>query len=224
MNSRTFQRQDNKLGRSIRGVRESSLRVLAVVAASIGLAGCGSMQSTYPLAPVTADAPKLRYKIGPLDTLNVIVWRNPDLTTIVTVRPDGLVSIPLVEDLQASGKTPAELAREVERSLVKLIRDPVVSIIVNTFQGVYSEQVRIVGEATRPQAVAYRQNMTILDAMILVGGLTTFADGNGALLIRGAEGGKRYRLRLNDLLKRGDIAANAAVIPGDIIIVPQSWF
>lgn len=224
MSNRSSQIGISESGRSVGRVRASWLRCLLAIGASIGLAACGSMQSAYPLAPRTADAPNLRYKIGPLDALNIVVWRNPELTTVVTVRPDGLVSIPLVEDLQASGKTPAALARDVEKSLAKLIRDPVVSIIVTSFQGVYSEQVRIVGEATRPQAVAFRENMTILDVMIQVGGLTDFADGNGAVLIRGAEGGKQYSLRLKDLLKRGDIAANAAVVPGDIIIVPQSWF
>jgi polysaccharide export outer membrane protein len=159
-----------------------------------------------------------------MDTLNVVVWRNPDLSTVVTVRPDGFVTIPLAEDLQAAGKSPSELSREIEKSLSRLIRDPVVSIVVNGFQGVYGDQVRIVGEAARPQAVAYRKNMTVLDVMIQAGGVTDFADGNGAVLIRGAEGGKEYSLRLKDLLKRGDISANAAVMPGDIIIVPQSWF
>lgn len=224
MNKSWFQTLGDRLRTSIRQIREHSLHSLVVMTMAFGIAACGTTQSAYPLAPRTADAPNLRYKIGPLDTLNVVVWRNPELTTVVTVRPDGLVSIPLVEDLRAAGKTPAELSRDVEKSLAKLIRDPVVSVIVNTFQGVYSEQVRIVGEAARPQAVPYRQDMTILDVMIQVGGLTDFADGNGAVLIRGAEGGKQYALRLKDLLRKGDIAANAAVMPGDIIIVPQSWF
>lgn len=140
------------------------------------------------------------------------------------MRPDGFVSIPLVEDLQAADRNPSDLSREIEKSLAKLIRDPVVSVVVTTFQGIYSEQVRIVGEAARPQSVAYRRNMTILDVMIQAGGMTDFADGNGAVLIRGSEGGKQYGLRLKDLLKRGDISANAAVMPGDIVIVPQSWF
>lgn len=185
---------------------------------------CSTSGRNFPAAPQTVDAPNMRYKIGPLDTLNVVVWRNPELSSVVTVRPDGFVSIPLVEDLQAAGKNPSDLSREIEKSLAKLIRDPVVSVVVNTFQGIYSEQVRIVGEAARPQSVAYRRNMTILDVMIQAGGMTDFADGNGAVLIRGAEGGKQYGLRLKDLLKRGDISANAAVMPGDIVIVPQSWF
>jgi len=187
------------------------------------LAGCGTTRS-YPPAPQVVDTPNLRYKVGPLDTLNIVVWRNPELSSPVTVRPDGYISMPLVEDLQAAGKNPADLSREIEKSLSKLIREPVVSVVVTGFQGICSEQIRIVGEAARPQAVPYRQNMTMLDVMIQVGGVTDFADGNSAVLIRGSEGGKQYAVRLKDLLKRGDISANVSVVPGDIIIVPQSWF
>ena len=153
-----------------------------------------------------------------------MIERNPELSSTVTVRPDGLISTPLVEDMQAAGRNPVDLSRDVEKALAKYIRDPVVSVVVTAFQGVYSDQIRIVGEAAKPQAVPYRQNMTILDVMIQVGGMTDFADGNGAVLIRGSEGGKQYSVRLKDLLKRGDISANVAVMPGDIIIVPQSWF
>lgn len=187
------------------------------------LSGCSSM-APYPPAPRAVDAPNLRYKIGPLDTLNVVVWRNPELSSTVTVRPDGMISMPLVEDMQAAGRNPADLSRDVETALAKYIREPVVSIVVSGFQGVYSDQIRIVGEAAKTQAVPYRQNMTMLDVMIQVGGMTDFADGNGAVLIRGAEGGKQYSVRLKDLLKRGDITANVAMMPGDVIIVPQSWF
>ena len=196
----------------------------AILCSTVGMTACGSFRSDYPPAPTKVDTPSLRYKIGPLDTLSVVVWRNPELSLAVTVRPDGYVSIPLAEDLQAAGKSPAELSRDIEKSLARLIREPVVSVVVTAFQGVYSEQVRIVGEAARPQSVPYRQNMTVLDVMIQVGGVTDFADGNGAVLIRGAEGGKQYALRLKDLLRRGDISANAAIVPGDIIIVPQGWF
>jgi polysaccharide export outer membrane protein len=200
-----------------------------VISAAIGVAlaallsGCGST-SNNPPAPLLVDQPSLRYKIGPLDTLNILVWRNPELSTTVTVRPDGYVSMPLAPDIQVAGKTPGELAQELETALSKLIREPVVSVMVSGFQGVFSEQIRIVGEAARPQAVPYRQNMTVLDAMIQVGGLTDFADGNGAVLVRGSEAGRQYSIRLKDLLRRGDISANAAVLPGDIIIVPQSTF
>ncbi len=197
--------------------------VLAQAAMVLGIVGCGTVGS-HPQPPRTVDAPALRYKIGPLDTLNLVVWRNPELSTQVTVRPDGFISTPLVDELKAAGKNPSELAREVERALSKVLRDPVVSVVVTGFQGVYDDQIRIVGEAAKPQSVPYRQNMTVLDVMIQAGGLTDYADGNAAVLIRGAEGGKQYSVRLKDLLRRGDISANAAMMPGDILIIPQSWF
>jgi polysaccharide biosynthesis/export protein len=187
-------------------------------------AGCSSLSGNYPLAPAHAETQDHRYKIGPLDTLNIQVWRNPELSATITVRPDGRISSPLVEDLVAAGRSPADLSRDIEKALGKFIRDPVVTILVSGFQGVFSDQIRIVGEASRPQSVPYRQDMTILDVMVQVGGLTDFADGNGAVLVRGSEKSKQYRVRLKDLLKRGDISANIPVKPGDIVIVPQSFF
>ena len=198
------------------------LRSLLAMACLV-LGACGTTGS-YPPAPRTIDSPALRYKIGPLDTLNIVVWRNPELSGIVTVRPDGYIVTPLVDDILAAGKSPQDLARELERTLSRYLKDPVVNVVVTGFQGVYSDQIRIVGEAAKPQAVPFRQNMTVLDVMIQVGGITDFADGNAAVLIRGAKGGKQYSIRLKDLLKRGDISANVAIMPGDIIIVPQSWF
>jgi len=193
------------------------------LAAVLALAGCAS-GSGYPPAPLTVSAPDVAYTIGPLDVLNIVVWRNPELSSTISVRPDGFISSPLVADMPAAGRTPADLSRELEKSLSKYIRDPVVTVVVQKFQGMSANQVRIVGEATKPQAVAYRQSMTMLDVMIEVGGMTDFANGNGAVLIRGSEGGKQYSLRLRDLLGRGDISANVAVLPGDIILIPQSWF
>lgn len=178
----------------------------------------------YPPAPSAAQTSDVLYRVGPLDTLNIVVWRNVDLSGPVSVRPDGRISSPLVEDLVVAGKTPAEIAREMESTLAKYVRDPVVTVLVTTFQGGFADQIRIVGEATKPQAIPFRQHMTLLDVMIVAGGLTDFADGNSAVLIRGSEGGKEYGLRLKDLLKRGNIGANVDVKPGDIIIVPQSWF
>ncbi len=201
----------------------SAWRAAAAMGLATLLAGCAALNS-YPPAPQTVETQDHRYKIGPLDTLNIQVWRNPELSATVTVRPDGRISAPLVEDMPAAGRNPADLARDMEKALAKYIRDPVVTILVGGFQGTYPEQIRIVGEATRPQAVPYRQQMTILDVMIQAGGLTDFADGNGAVLVRGSEGGKQYSVRLKDLLKRGDISANVAVKPGDIVIVPQSFF
>lgn len=204
------------------------LRAPALLAASAslalaGLSGCAALNS-YPPAPTSAQTPDHAYKIGPLDSLNVVVWRNPELSTAVTVRPDGRISTPLAEDILAAGRSSAELARDIEKTLSRVIRDPVVTVLVGGFQGTFGEQIRIVGEAARPQAVAFRQQMTILDVMIQAGGLTDFADGNSAVLVRGSEEGKQYSVRLKDLLKRGDISANVDVKPGDIIIVPQSWF
>jgi len=199
------------------------LRALAFVAAASVLAACSSLGS-YPLAPTEANNPDQLYKIGPMDQLSVVVWRNPDLSSNITVRPDGRVSLPLVEDVVAVGKHPAELSREIETALAKYIRDPVVTVVVNGFQGVSTEQIRIVGEAARPQAVPFKQKVTLLDVMIQVGGLTDFADGNAAVLVRGTEKGAQYRLRLKDLIKRGDISANVEMKPGDVIIIPQSWF
>lgn len=186
------------------------------------ISGCATNQ--YPPAPASAASAEYRYLIGPLDTVNIIVWRNPELSLSVPVRPDGKISTPLVEDLQAIGRNPTDLARDIEKALGKYTRDPVVTVVVTAFQGVNSEQVRIIGEATRPQAIPYRQNLTLLDVMIQVGGLTDFADGNAAVLVRGKDGGKPYSVRLKDLIRRGDISANVDVRPGDVLIIPQSWF
>ncbi|MET0984454.1 MAG: XrtA/PEP-CTERM system exopolysaccharide export protein [Steroidobacteraceae bacterium] len=186
------------------------------------LAACSS--KTYPPAPTASATPDYKYIIGPLDTVNIVVWRNPELSMAVPVRPDGRISTPLVEDVPALGKNPAELGRELEKAMSKYIRDPVVTVIVTNFVGPNNEQIRIIGEAAKPQAVAYRQNMTLLDVMIVVGGLTDFADGNKTVLIRGSESGKQYSVRLRDLVRRGDISANVDMRPGDILIIPQSWF
>lgn len=186
-------------------------------------AGCAST-GALPPAPQSTEAPSVRYKIGPLDTLNIVVWRNPELSGPVTVRPDGFISLPLIGDLEAAGKSPVELGTQIKAALGKLVLEPTVSVVVTGFQGVYSDQIRIVGEAARPQSVPYRQNMTLLDVMIQVGGITDFADGNAAVLIRSTENGKQFRIRLKDLLKRGDISANVGMLPGDIVMVPQSWF
>jgi polysaccharide export outer membrane protein len=186
------------------------------------VAACSGMRSAGP-APAQAASPDYNYLIGPLDTLQINVWRNPDLSTTVPVRPDGKVSVPLVEDLPALGKNPTQLARDIEKAMGKLIRDPVVTVIVTTFNGPYSEQVRVVGEAAKPQALPYRQRMTLLDVMIAVGGLTDFADGNNASVLRAGDG-KQYNVRLKDLVRRGDVSANIEMKPGDVLIIPQSWF
>jgi polysaccharide export outer membrane protein len=198
------------------------IRIVLSVALAMLLAACSS--NSYPPAPSSSATSDYKYLIGPLDVVNIIVWRNPELSMAVPVRPDGRINTPLVEDVLALGKNPAELARELEKALSKFIRDPVVTVIVNNFNGPTTEQIRIIGEAAKPQAVAYRQDMTLLDVMIVVGGLTDFADGNKSVLIRGAESGKQYSVRLRDLVRRGDISANVDMRPGDILIIPQSWF
>lgn len=195
---------------------------LGFLLAAAVLAGCAS--SKYPPAPALAASSDYNYIIGPGDTLNIIVWRNPELSQSVPVRPDGKVSTPLVDELVAQGKNSTEIAREIEQLLGKFVRDPVVTVIVTSFVGPYSEQIRVVGEAARPQFLPYKQKMTLLDVMIAVGGLTDFADGNGASILRTAEGGKQYSVRLRDLIKRGDISNNVEMKPGDILVIPQSWF
>jgi len=197
------------------------LWLLAALAAT--LAACAT-RPAYPPPPAEAASPGYQYLIGPGDNLNIIVWRNPDLSSSVPVRPDGKITAPLVEDLPAIGKDSTQLARDIEKQLSKYLRDPVVTVIVTNFVGPYREQVRVVGEAARPQALAYRQEMTLLDVMIAVGGITDFADGNGAQLLRTSEGNKLYSVRLRDLLRRGDLTANVDVKPGDILVIPQSWF
>jgi len=195
---------------------------LAACAAALVLAACAS--PGYPPAPADASTTDYVYHIGPADVVNVIVWRNPELSMSVPVRPDGKITMPLVDDLAALGKTPTELERDMEKALGKYIRDPVVTVVVTSFVGPANEQVRVVGEAAKPQVLAYRRNMTVLDVMIAAGGLTDFADGNAARIFRVADGGKLYSVRLRDLVKRGDITANVEMKPGDILIIPQSWF
>lgn len=188
----------------------------------LGVAGCAS--NPYPPAPAQAATPDYNYLIGPGDTVNIVVWRNPELSMSVPVRPDGKITAPLIEDLPALGKDPTTLARDIEKALAKYIRDPVVTVIVTQFVGPYSEQIRVVGEAAKPQVLPYKQKMTVLDVMIAVGGITDFADGNAATILRTSEGNKQYSVRLKDLIKRGDVSANVEMKPGDILIIPRSWF
>lgn len=206
---------------SVRGAWSAVVRIVALVSAVGLLAGCAS---SFPPAPVSAADADYNYIIGPGDSVQIVVWRNPELSTSVPVRPDGKITAPLVEDLPAMGKDPSTLARDIEQHLSKFIRDPVVTVIVGGFVGPYSEQIRVIGEAANPQALPYKQKMTLLDVMIVVGGLTDFADGNGASILRTAEGNKQYSVRIRDLVKRGDVSANVEMRPGDVLIIPQSWF
>ncbi|MBX9813116.1 MAG: polysaccharide export protein [Proteobacteria bacterium SG_bin5] len=175
----------------------------------------------------TQEAPGEEYVIGPLDQLNIFVWRNPELSAKVQVRPDGRITTPLINDMPAVGKTPAMLADDMKLALGEYIKDPIVSVIVENFAGTFSQQVRIVGATEKPAAIPYRANMTVLDAMIAVGGLNEYAAGNRARLIRydRATGKQReYALRLSSLLKNGDSRANVRLQPGDVIIIPESMF
>jgi len=190
---------------------------------ALGLAACGG-NPTVP-AEERFDIPDYEYVIGPGDTMEIFVWGNEELTTTGIVRPDGKFTTRLVEDLQAAGRTSTELARDIEKAYAEYVRQPVVSVIVNGFVGVPEQQVRVVGEATQPASVPFRQRMTLLDLMIAVGGMTEFADGNGSVLIRSFDGEQRsYALRLDALLRDGDISANMVLKPGDIVIIAESWF
>lgn len=202
-------------------IRRRIAFALTAVLAVATLAGCAT---SYPPAPATAASPDYRYMIGPGDTLNIVVFRNPELSMTVPVRPDGKLAAPLVDDIQASGKDTTTLARDIEKALAKYIRDPVVTVVVTSFVGPYSEQIRVVGEAARPQVLPYKHRMTLLDVMIAVGGVTDFADGNAASILRTSENNKQYSVRIKDLLRRGDVSANVEMKPGDVVIIPQSWF
>lgn len=199
-------------------------RAVVFTAAAAGLAAGCATSTKYPPAPRAVASPQYNYLIGPLDTVSIIVWRNPDLSTSVPVRPDGKITVPLVEDIPAMGKDSTTLARDIEKALSKYIRDPIVTVVVTGFVGPYSEQIRVVGEAARPQGLPYRQKMTLLDVMIAVGGITDFADGNGAKILRTADGNRQYSVRLKDLLRRGDVSANVEMQPGDVLVIPQSLF
>ena len=201
----------------LRAVR-AALPVFAVAL----LTACAGNAGRYPPAPALASTQNYSYIIGPGDNINIIVWRNPELSMAVPVRPDGKFSTPLIDEMTAQGKNSVEVARDIEKQLGKYVRDPIVTVIVTGFVGPYDQQIRVVGEAARPQALPYKQRMTLLDVMIAVGGLTDFAAGNNATILRAGEGGKQYSIRLKDLVKRGDISANVEIMPGDILIIPQS--
>jgi polysaccharide biosynthesis/export protein len=181
--------------------------------------------NTLPPAPPESAVPSAPYLIGPGDTLSIFVWRNPELSAEVPVRPDGRISIPLVEDVTAVGRTPTALARQLEARLAKYVTNPLVTVISRSFVGPFAQQVRVIGEAATPKALPYRANMTVLDAMIEVGGLTKYAAGNRATLIRTINDRQvSYRIHLDSLINRGDVEDNVALQPGDILIIPQTYF
>lgn len=214
-----------------KGLTARFRRAAVAVAVALALPVLATACTTAPDAPeIEAAEARPQYVIGPSDELDIFVWRSPELSIAVPVRPDGRISIPLVHDMEAAGKTPTQLSKDLEQALSEFVQSPLVTVIVTEFGGPYGRQVRIVGEAAEPQSLAYFDDMTVLDAMIAVGGLTDFAAGNQAVLLRrtgegaGNAGYTKYRVRLDDLLQSGDLSANARLLPGDVIVVPESWF
>ena len=202
-------------------------RVLAATLSVLLVGGCSvnTLPEATTRASLTTDVNDYQYLIGPGDNLTIFVWRNPEISGSFLVRPDGKVTTSLVEDLDVAGRTPTMLAREIEEALSKYINNPRVTVSVNNFVGPLSEQVRVIGEALNPSAINYTEHMTLLDLMIAVGGLTEFASGNSAKLVRVENGQKvSYDLRIDDLVRKGDISKNIDMLPGDIVIIPEAWF
>jgi polysaccharide export outer membrane protein len=194
------------------------------------LGGCATSPPTTELLVQNPSAvstpPTYDYVLGPGDVLDIFIWRNAELNSNgVPIRPDGNISAPLVDEVVAAGKTPKVLAREIEQKLTHFIKNPYVTVIVRQFSGALTDQIRVVGEAATPRALPYRTRLSLLDVMIAVGGLTEFAAGNRAKIVRVTENGQvQIPIRLADLLSDGDISANIPMIPGDIVIIPESWF
>lgn len=201
------------------------MRRLPILLAAALLGACASGGSAPNLPAGTQPIEDDNYIIAPGAVLNVFIWQHPDLSTTVPVRPDGKISTPLIEDMQAAGKTPTQLARDMEEVLATYIRQPTVNIIVQEAAAYFDQQIRVVGQAANPQALPYREGMTLVDVMIAVGGLGEFAAGNRAKLVRQtAEGPVETRVRLDDLLNRGDMSQNVPVRPGDTLIIPEARF
>ena len=197
------------------------LVLVAAILPVLSLGGC----KTYPTLSPDEKYISHDYVIGPGDNVDVIVWRNPEVSMAVPVRPDGKITTPLVEDLHASGKTSTQLARDIEQALSKYIQQPVVTVIVTEFVGPYTEQIRVLGEASKPQALPYREEMTLMDVLIEVGGMTDFAAGNKARIIRNVDGKQQqFSVRLDDLIRDGDISANVPMRQGDVLVIPESFF
>ena len=195
--------------------------------ALVFLAACAGVGPTSTVSPTAGTNPQMtsEYIIGPGDSLDIFVWHNADLTRQMPVRPDGRIAMPLVGDTVAVGKTPAALSAEIQDKLKPYIRDPLVTVIPTSFVGLFTRQVRVIGEASQPRALPFRSSMTALDVMIEVGGLTKYADGNRAVLVRNVEGKQQsFRVRLDSLIRDGDINQNIDMLPGDILIIPQRFF
>jgi polysaccharide export outer membrane protein len=207
-------------------IRWNSGAIISLIFTGLLVGGCASTPatSTKQIAE-EAITPAEDYRIGPGDALQIFVWEHDDLSVAVPVRPDGKISTPLVEDMKAEGKTPSELSEDLKVALSEFVRAPVVSVIVQEFKGQFSNQIRVVGQAEKPQALSYREGITLLDVMIEVGGLTQFAAGNKSKIVR-KEGGTQSEMpvRLSDLMKKGKIDNNVAMRPGDVLIIPESIF
>jgi polysaccharide export outer membrane protein len=215
------------------GIKHLVAAALSVLMASAALAqsapaapaanpAAPSVAPVTPAVPAVAVSPN--YIIGPGDTLQVYIWRNPELTSTVPVRPDGKISTPLVEDMIAVGKTPSELARDIEKVLSEFVRSPQVNVIVTEPKSTFS-QVKVIGQVSTPQALAYRDGMTVLDAILAVGGLAPFAAGNRAKVIRTQDGKRQeFKVKLDNVVNKGDMATNIALKPGDVLVVPESVF
>ncbi|MDB2330872.1 polysaccharide export protein [Alteromonas sp.] len=204
------------------------LQICFAVLLTLFISGCsntGALPESTTRASLTTDVNDYQYLIGPGDSLTIFVWRNPEVSGQFIVRPDGKVTTSLVEDIDVAGRTPTMLAREIEEQLSTYINNPRVTVSVNNFTGPLSEQVRVIGEATNPSAVSYTEHMTLLDLMIAVGGLTEFADGNGAKLVRVINNKQTtFDINIDDLIRDGDISENVDMLPGDIVIIPEAWF
>jgi polysaccharide export outer membrane protein len=209
-------------------------KVIILVVVAI-ISSCGYPQLTQEDDSIISS--DYTYIIGPGDSVSIFVWGNPDISTTAHVRPDGKITIPLAEDLLASGKTPSQLARVMEKALSKYVRDPQVVIMVSGGQGVYSQQVRVIGQLSggssgagvsahySAKAFPYKKDMTLLDLIIQIGGLGQFADGNGASIIRNIDGEpQHFGIRIDDLVDNADLSANVKILPGDILIIPQAFF
>jgi polysaccharide export outer membrane protein len=208
---------------SVAASMAGQIRLVLFVIAALTIAACAS--STSPIRQAAQPPTQSEYLIGPGDTLKIFVWQNPDLSQTVPVRPDGRISLPLIQDMPAAQKTPTQLAADITKGLETYVKAPLVTVIVTDFVGPYSQQVRVVGEATKPQAIPYRENMSVLDVMIVVGGLTPFAAGDRAVIARGpANHEQQIPVRLSALLDDGDLSANVTMMPGDILVIPKSWF
>jgi len=219
-------------------------RVMVVLLSMFFLISCGHP----PLNSEISMPSDYTYIIGPGDGIEIFVWDNPDISRSVTVRPDGKINTPLLDDLMASGKTPAELSSDIEAGLGKFVRDPIVAVIVNSFEGVYQQQVRVIGQISggsggsnggnsggnsggsgnnrySAKSLPYRKEMTLLDLMIEMGGIGQYGDGNRSSIIRNVDGkSQQFGVLIDDLIEDGDLSANVKILPGDILIVPEAFF